>query len=244
MSEESRARSFFERHYPEVAAFLAADRGGEGAAPVIGPTGQQNVHDDQAGPHVVVRVDYRLSRPELFAALAAGYATTNTGADPDTMTVDEIRRDVEAYLADTSALTLSDMVETVARQVQGGQHPEQMQALKRAMDRAYTTRAQPPVGVGCPSWCVDHYDAEGTVTHAGAVREMRAAAGGRETVLFPAWVSWTPAEEPLPVVVTGLENLLGLDPDGVRELASSLGSLSGDVYRLAVDLAHIRRGYA
>ncbi|WP_405671519.1 hypothetical protein OG848_08330 [Streptomyces canus] len=182
MNEEARARSFFERHFPEVAAFLAAERGG-GPAPEFGPTGLQNAHDDQPEPHVVVRVAYRVSRPELFAALAAGYATTNTGYDPDVLTVEEIRRDVEGFLADTSALNLSDMVEEVARQVQSGRHPEQMAALLRAMNRAYSpvttgegnvrssAHAAPRYGDGtvtlqtidhgpvtfeCPPWCIGH----------------------------------------------------------------------------------------
>jgi hypothetical protein len=135
-SEEERAQRFVERHFPEVSRFLAAERGGA-PAPVFGPTDVQNVHDDQPEPHVTVRVAYRMSRVELFAVLAAGYAVTNIDRSPDSMTVEEIRYDVEGYLADTSLLNLSDTVETVEGILARGEHPEQTQALKRALDRAY-----------------------------------------------------------------------------------------------------------
>lgn len=141
-SEEERVQKFVERHFPRTAAFLAAERGG-GEPPVFGPTGVQNAHDDQSEPYVVVNVAYRLGRFELFAALADGYATTNTGADPDTMSVEQIRSDVEAYLCGASWRDMEALVETVAGQIEGGEHPEQMQALKRAMDRAYPLRPAP-----------------------------------------------------------------------------------------------------
>lgn len=134
--EEQRAQKFVERHFPIAAAFLAAEPA-EGEPPVFGPTGVQNAHDDQSEPYVVVRVAYRLSRFELFAALADGYATTNTGADPDSMTVQQIRSDVEAYLCGASWRDMEALVETVAGQIEGGEHPEQMAAMKRAMDRAF-----------------------------------------------------------------------------------------------------------
>lgn len=141
MSEEERARKFVERHFPVTAAFLAAERGG-GPAPVYGPSSVQNAHDDQPEPFVRVRVDYRMSRIELFAVLAAGYATTNTGVNPDDMTVAQIRYDVEAQLALMSWREMEDLVETSAGQIERGEHPEQMAALKRAIDRAYPVATQ------------------------------------------------------------------------------------------------------
>jgi hypothetical protein len=139
MSEEQRAQRFVERHFPVTAAFLAAERG-EGPAPIYGPTSLQNDHDDQPEPWVTVRVDYRVSRWELLAALAAGYATANEMQDPDGMTVEQVRYDVEAFLADTSARDLDAMVEEVAAKVERGEDQAQMEALRRAMDRAYPVR--------------------------------------------------------------------------------------------------------
>lgn len=151
MSEEQRAQKFVERHFPITAAFLAAEPG-EGEPPVFGPTGVQNAHDDQPEPYVVVRVAYRLSRFELFAALADGYATTNTGADPDSMTVQQIRSDVEACLCLASWRDMEDLVERVARQIEAGEHPEQMQAMKRAMDRAFPLR---PAAARAPEFAAE-----------------------------------------------------------------------------------------
>ena len=128
--------SAVERRFPAAAEFLAAERG-EGPAPLYGPTETQNVHDDQPEPHVIVRVDFQLSRFELFALLADGYATTNIERSPDGMTVEQIRSDVEAACAGTSSLELDALVEGVAGQIERGEYPEQMQALKWAMDRAF-----------------------------------------------------------------------------------------------------------
>lgn len=128
--------SAVERRFPAAAEFLAAVRGG-GPAPVFGPGELQNVHDDQPEPWVTVRVDYRMSRWELFAAVSAGYATTNVDRSPDDMTVEQIRYDVEGFLALTSSLELDALVEEIAGKVERGEDPEQMAALLRAMDRAY-----------------------------------------------------------------------------------------------------------
>ncbi|WP_055612830.1 DUF6907 domain-containing protein [Streptomyces phaeochromogenes] len=177
-NEDERAQKFVERHFPVTAAFLAAERG-EGPAPVYGPTGLQNAHDDQPEPYVTVRVDYRVSRFELFAALAAGYATSNEMQDPDGMTVQQIRYDVEAQLSLMSWRDMEDLVESVAGQIEQGEHPEQMQALKRAMDRAYPVAPAPvrpsrtggdtvtvdtvdhgPVTLDEPFWCLGVHPAE------------------------------------------------------------------------------------
>lgn len=186
MSEEERARKFVERHFPVTAAFLAADGGG-GPAPVYGPSSIQNAHDDQPEPFVRVRVDYQMSRIELFAALAAGYATTNTGVNPDDMTVAQIRYDVEAQLSLMSWREMEDLVETSAGQIERGEHPEQMAALKRAIDRAYPVRPvqaprssgdtvtvdttdQGPVTMPEPHWCLGEHDSEGyrsDISHEG-----------------------------------------------------------------------------
>lgn len=195
MNEDERARQFVERHFPETSRFLAEESSGD-PVPVFGPASRQNVHDDQPAPHVAVRVEFLLSRPELLAAFANGYATTNTMQDPDAMTIEEIRYDVEAHLADTSLLDLDDLVQVVARQSTGGPHAEQMQALSRALDRAYPAEApereremQRPysysdgtvllqtvdrgeVLITEPEWCKGHdEDAVGTlaeISHEGA----------------------------------------------------------------------------
>ncbi|WOX09183.1 DUF6907 domain-containing protein [Streptomyces sp. N50] len=260
MSEEQRARKFVERHFPVTAAFLAAEPA-EGEPPVFGPAEVQNAHDDQPEPFVVVRVAYRLSRFELFAALADGYATTNTGADPDDMTVQQIRSDVEAYLCGASWRDMEDLVETVARQIEGGEHPEQMAALRRAMDRAYPLHREPepasdPVyGNGTvtltttdqgrvtepePEWCIGHegqiVSYRSDITHRGPWE----AAWFMGVEFFPAGISWAPAMEPVPV--GDFWEFPPMDPGQLRELGALLAEQVGRVYRLANFLDQIRRG--
>ncbi|WP_406127527.1 DUF6907 domain-containing protein [Streptomyces sp. NBC_00989] len=262
--EQDRAQKFVERHFPVTAAFLAAERG-EGEPPTFGPTGVQNAHDDQPEPFVVVRVAYQLSRFELFAALADGYATTNTGADPDGMTVQQIRSDVEAYLSGASWRDMEALVETVAGQIEGGERPEQMQALKRAMDRAFPLHREPapvqqPVyGDGTvtvetddhgeivtdePSWCLGHdgepigYRAD--ITHKGPWEAAEFA--GVE--FLPAGISWAPFSElhPEPYPVADVWEFPPMEPDQLRELAALVGSQAGRLYRLANQVDRIRRG--
>ncbi|WP_406360314.1 hypothetical protein OID55_10905 [Streptomyces sp. NBC_00715] len=108
--------------------------------PVYGPTDTQNVHDDQPAPHLVVHVAYQLSREELLAVFIHGYATTNLGTEPHGMTVEQIRYDVEAYLADTSLLYLSDRVEELRAQQAAGKDAARLHVLAKAMDRAYPAK--------------------------------------------------------------------------------------------------------
>lgn len=268
MSEEQRARKFVERHFPVTAEFLAAERG-EAPVPVYGPGETQNVHDDQPAPHVVIRVAYQLSRWELLAALADGYATSNTGQSPDDMTVQQIRDDVESFLAGTSSLDLDARVEAIAGQIERGDHPEQMAALLRAMDRAYPPRnereptmQQPRYGDGTvtlqtldhgeititePRWCMGH-NAEAVVhrvdiTHNGrpVFAEVETPRGREQ--LLEASISWAPFAElqPEPYPVAALGDLPSMDPAELRSVAAELGLYVGRLYRLSNELDRIRR---
>lgn len=261
-SEEERARSFTERHFPEIARFLAAERG-EGPAPVFGPGDLQNAHDDQPEPHVVVRVAYRLSRIELFAAFTAGYAMTNVGQDPDSMTVKQIRYDVEGHLADSSVLMLDDLVTDVAGKLQRGEDTAQMEALKRAVDRAYPVGPPAPrptqnpvygdgtvtvdtldhgrITIGEPAWCEGHDGVlvghRADVTHRGPwiVAEF-------EGVEFlPACISWAPFSELQPEPMADVDEFPGMGPGELRALAAENGAHCGRLYSKANELDRIRR---
>ncbi|MDX3582005.1 DUF6907 domain-containing protein [Streptomyces europaeiscabiei] len=266
-SEEERAQRSVERMFPEVARFLAAERGG-GPVPVFGPTDVQNVHDDQPEPHVTVCVAYRMSRVELFAGLAIGYATTNIDRSPDSMTVEEIRYDVEGYLADTSLLNLSDTVETVAGMVERGEHPEQTQALKRALDRAYPSAPAPAavqaprygdgtvalqtldrgeVVVDEPAWCVGH-DGEpvghrADITHNGASMAGELEVDGDTVEFLRVRISHAPLAELQPELrpVADVEGFPALDAEQLRELAAKVGAHAGRLYSKANELDRLRR---
>ncbi|MFJ9903908.1 DUF6907 domain-containing protein [Streptomyces sp. NPDC101152] len=265
--EQDRARTFVERHFPQAAAFLAAERG-EGPAPVYGPTEPQNDHDDQPEPWVTVRVGYRVSRFELLAALAAGYATANEMQDPDTMTVAEIRYDVEAFFADTSARDLDAMVEEVASKVERGEDHAQFEALRRAMDRAYPVSGPPPAAVQRPVyddgtvtldtldhgritidepiWCTGH-DGEQIVHRADVTHVGVTVTGEYAGVEFlPARISWAPFAElrPEPLPLADVDEFPSMTPDELRELGAELGLHVGRLYSKANELDRIRRAEA
>jgi hypothetical protein len=262
--EEERAQRFVERHFPVTARFLAAERG-EGPAPAYGPTGVQNDHDDQPAPWVTVHVAYRVSRWELLAALAAGYATANEQQDPDTMTVTEIRTNVESFLADTAARDLDDMVEEVAAKVESGEDQAQMEALRRAMDRAYpvaTPAPAPrpasstvtldtidhgPVTFDCPPWCIGHGWQAGQgigrndITHNSV--EVKATADtysyGPQNLLR-VWMSWAPFVELVPRVVVELDLQGEYEAEEITHLADVLRTAAVRVEKVAAEAIRLR----
>ncbi|GHF81775.1 hypothetical protein [Streptomyces thermodiastaticus] len=110
------------------------------SVPAFGPTGVQNVHDDAPEPFAVVRIDYRVSRDELFAALMLGFTETDVDRDPDLMTVEQIRGEVERALAMASVDEIWRVVEQVEDGRYSGPQLRRLDALWRALDRAYPTR--------------------------------------------------------------------------------------------------------
>ncbi|MFF4360845.1 DUF6907 domain-containing protein [Streptomyces sp. NPDC001604] len=255
--------SAVERRFPAAARFLAAERG-EGPAPLYGPTERQNVHDDQPKPHVVVRVDFLMSRFELFALLADGYATTNIERSPDDMTVEQIRSDVEAACAGISSLELDALVETVAGQIERGDHPEQMQALRRAMDRAYPLRWEPEerpvqrpeygdgtvtldtldagrITVDEPVWCTGH-DGEQIVDRVDVTHVGVTVTGEYAGVEFlPARIAWAPFAVRQSEILVDVDEFPGMTPDELRELGAEVGLHAGRLYSKANELDRLRR---
>ncbi|MBT2420589.1 hypothetical protein J7F01_40405 [Streptomyces sp. ISL-22] len=139
-AEREAARRSVDRAFPVVAAFLAAERG-ESPAPSFGPTAVQNVHDDAPTPRAVVRLDYQVSRPELLAALVLGFTETNPDRNPDTLSVVDVRSAVEAALAGSSYTDVWAMVEQLRAGGFSGEQAARLEALERAMERAYPPHA-------------------------------------------------------------------------------------------------------
>jgi hypothetical protein len=131
--EEEKARQFVDRHFPEVAAFLAAERTAE--LPAYGPS---EVFDDEGiTPHVVVRVAVALSREQLVTALTIGVTNLGIGADPAEMTAEEVRREVEAYFAACGLVE----IDTLIRDGWPRSFPEaarvRREDIEAAVERAY-----------------------------------------------------------------------------------------------------------
>lgn len=133
--EEERAQRSVERAFPAVARFLAAERG---ELPTFGPTEVQNVNDDFGPAVAVVRVDFALSREELVAALSYGYAIANQDCPVEGMSVEDVRREVEGYLAFAGYQRLTEHVE--AERARRVEDPAAQAAFEAAVDRAYPTQ--------------------------------------------------------------------------------------------------------
>ncbi|MDX3507345.1 hypothetical protein PV755_00150 [Streptomyces caniscabiei] len=262
--EEERAQRSVERAFPDVARFL-------GQLPVYGPTGVENDNDDTGPAEVVVRVDFLMSREELAVAFAYGYAETNTGRDPGAMTVQEVRREVEGYLAGTSYVQFSRHIE----EARAGSVPADRQAaFDAALQRAYPGRVvpEPPavqaprygdgtvtlqtldageVTVPEPAWCTGH---EGEtvghladITHNGPHTTVTARTEQYGTVdILDARISHAPharqQPERHPVVSARLDIELDLTVEDAKPVTHALHVAGLRLARLAADTRHLRGG--
>jgi hypothetical protein len=105
--------------------------------PAYGPT---IVNNDENQPlRAVIIAAFALSRDELVAALAYGYAETDPDQDPNTLTAESVQEWIEGFLAAYNVLELDD----ATRAFQAGPDswsPEKrarMDALAAAVDRVY-----------------------------------------------------------------------------------------------------------
>lgn len=106
--------------------------------PTFGPTVVQNANDDTGPAVAVVRVDFQMSREELATAFAYGYAESNVDRPVEDMSVEDVRGDVEGYLAANGYLQFSQDVADMRAATPVS--PDVQAAFAAALDRAY-----PPV---------------------------------------------------------------------------------------------------
>jgi hypothetical protein len=143
--------------------------------PVYGPT--EVFREEDTEPDAVVRVAFALSREQLLTALSIGFTEMIPDVDPETITVEETRKEVEGWLHAAAVIELDRYV----RQGQLTAYPPEaqpvMDALAAALDRAYPPRTPQPVrrapryGDGTvtlhtfdqgdvtvpePAWCIGH----------------------------------------------------------------------------------------
>ncbi|WP_330347517.1 hypothetical protein [Streptomyces sp. NBC_00582] len=111
--------------------------------PTFGPTGLQNVHDDAPHGYAVVRLDYRVSRDELFAALVLGFTETDPDRDPALMTVEEVRGEVESTLAGHSFTEVWRVIEQLRDGSFSPWQADRLEGLRQAMGRAYPVASVP-----------------------------------------------------------------------------------------------------
>jgi hypothetical protein len=263
--EEERAQRSVERAFPDVARFL-------GQLPVYGPTEVQNVNDDFGPAVAVVRVDFALSREELVAALSYGYAIANQDCPVEDMSVEDIRREVEGYLAFAGYQRMTEHVE--AERARRHQDPVTQAAFEAAIDRAYPGRVvpEPPavqaprygdgkvtlqtldrgeVTVPEPAWCTGH---EGEtvghladITHDGHPTTVTARTEQYGAVdILEARISHAPharqQPEPHAVVSTRIDVELDLTVEDAKPVAHALHVAGLRLARLAADARHLRGG--
>ncbi|MEV5353266.1 hypothetical protein [Streptomyces sp. NPDC052693] len=261
--EERAAEEFVARHFPETARFLAEERLRE--LPTFGPFEIQGGVDEPEPAVAVLRVAFALTRTQLVTALSMSFAGLGADRTPESLTDDEVRREVEGYMAAEAIIELDHQMEANER---NGFTPEQQRAtdvLAAAVDRAFAPPEPLPVqeprrGEGMvtlqtvdrgevtvpePAWCVGH---EGDpvshftdITHTGRTVALRFD-GNR---LMAARLSWAPfaQQQPEPHPLVRVDDLpLGLDPQETRELAARAGLYAGELYRLANEADRLR-GY-
>lgn len=242
--------------------------------PVFGPFEVQGGVDELEPAVAVVRVAFALTRAQLVTALGMSFAGLGPDRTPESLTDDEVRREIEGQLAAEAIIELDRQAED---DEEHGFTPVQqrvMDLLAEAVDRAYppppvpngTVAVQAPrygdgtvtlttldhgeITIDEPRWCLGH-DGEQIVqrvdvTHTGrtVAAEVETDAGTVE--FLPACISWAPFAElqPEPYPVADVDEFPAMDPDELRKLAAETGLHSGRLYSKANELDRIRRGQA
>jgi hypothetical protein len=238
--------------------------------PIFGPTEVQNVNDDFGPPVAVVRVDFALSREELVTALSYGYATANQDCPIGELSVEDVRREVEGYLAFAGYLEMTGRVES--ERVRKLQDPVTQAAFEAAIDRAYPTAlvpaaAQAPrygdgtvtlqtldqgeVTVPEPAWCTGH-EGESVVHLADITHDSHPTTVTARTEqygavdILEARISHAPhgqqRPEPHPVVSARIDVELDLTVEDTKPVVRALHVAGLRLARLAADAAHLQRG--
>ncbi|MFC8429893.1 DUF6907 domain-containing protein [Streptomyces sp. NPDC057253] len=236
--------------------------------PVYGPTDPHG--DEEHEPDVIVRVDFLMSREQLVTALGIAWAEIAGDRNPESLTVAEVRHEVEAWLSVQAFFALSDQMERDQAREFSPEQQRIMQVLAEAIGQAYPPRPapvelrvqQPRYGNGTvtldtvdrgevtvdePSWCTGHEDETvghfTDVTHNGPdiVAPIVTAKYGPSHIMT-AHVSHAPHIEPFPLLAVELDGHGDLDPADVHNLARALRLAATRADRAAVQLEHLRRG--
>lgn len=145
--------------------------------PVYGPTDPHG--DEEHEPDVIVRVDFLMSRAQLVTALGIAWAEIAGDRAPESLTVAEVRHEVEAWLSVQAFFALADQMERDQAREFPPEQQRAMQVLAAAVDEAYPPRTAPmelreqrprygdgtvtldtldrgEVTVDEPAWCTGH----------------------------------------------------------------------------------------
>lgn len=232
--------------------------------PAFGPTDPIPCDPDLA-PFANVRLELAVTREQLRAALAIGHAEQAGQPPLADMSVADIRREVEGYLAAGAVLATAPEVTAVNAALT----PSRAAELDAAIDRAYTLPPRPPVQnpryrhgtvtlqtldrgevtTHEPGWCIGHdeetvgYYADITHTAEPVTATTVTAAHGEIDVLY-AQITQAPhavkQPEPRPVLYVALDLNASFAPEDGRALSRALRVASVRLDRALTELARLR----
>lgn len=238
--------------------------------PVFGPT--EVFGDEGYTPELVVRVAYKLSREQALTALSIGFTDLVPDVDAETITVEETRTELEGWLAAQSIIELDRHVIQARATTYPAEAQTVMDALARALDRAYPPRRpepvrQPPrygngtvtldtfdhgdVTVPEPTWCAGHEwqpnPHRADITHNGVHVKTSASTWNHGLVeVMDAYISHAPYgelhDEPHPLLALALDVQMDATPEDGRKIAQALRVAALRVDRAADEAERLRDG--
>ncbi|MEU5394537.1 DUF6907 domain-containing protein [Streptomyces tibetensis] len=146
--------------------------------PTFGPYEVQGGVDELEPAVAVVRVAFALTRTQLATVLGMSFAGLGADRTPESLTDDEVRREIEGQLAAEAIIEVDRQMERDQAQVFPPEQQRAMDVLAAGVDRAYA-RPEPPqheiqqprygdgvvtlqtvdqgdVTVPEPAWCLGH----------------------------------------------------------------------------------------
>ncbi|MER5209416.1 hypothetical protein ABT063_02150 [Streptomyces sp. NPDC002838] len=146
--------------------------------PVYGPT--EPLGDEEHTPEVIVRVDFLMSREQLVTALGIAWAEIAGERDPESLSVAEVRHEVEAWLSVQAFHELDVQMERDAQRVFPPEQQRAMDILAAAVDRAYAAPNAPSTRIRADLPVQQPRYRDGTVT-------LQTIDHGEIVTAEPAW---------------------------------------------------------
>lgn len=236
--------------------------------PVYGPT--DPFGDEEHEPEVIVRVDFLMSREQLEVALGIAWAEIAGDRNAESLTVAEVRHEVEAFLSVQAFFALDQQMEQDRQRVFPPEQQRVLRVLADAVAQAYPDQSVPsrpaarpatrnedgtvtvetddhgPVTFTEPAWCAGghvHGVSRADISHEGP--DAAAVVDGMP--FLRANLTHAPylAEEPEPHPVAYVEGVEAgsFDAAGLADLADSLVAFAvGPLHQLVERLQLLEGG--
>lgn len=140
-SDDERARRFVARHFPESARFLATENPDAPLLPVFGPSEVFGGVDDLTPAVAVVRTAMALTREQLSTALGIAFAEIAADGPAESLTDEEVRREIELHLAAQAFHSVDMQMERDANRQWDDETRRVLDTLAAKVDQAYAAPA-------------------------------------------------------------------------------------------------------